>query len=101
VSDLPKTSHVGGCSPGTAPSNDHGPDGGWHGSATGAARGYEYQPLREMVHIEPGQRELTLRLRRWVRMNDDGWYSGDSHVHFLSAQGSFNVPPITSCGVAT
>ena len=21
-------------------------------------------------------------------MNDNGWFSGDSHVHFLSAQGS-------------
>ena len=21
-------------------------------------------------------------------MNDEGWFSGDSHVHFLSAQGS-------------
>jgi hypothetical protein len=52
------------------------------------ARGYEYEPLRERVRIEPGQRELELRLRRWTSMNDDGWFSGDSHVHFLSAQGS-------------
>ena len=53
-----------------------------------AVRGYEYEPLREIVRIEPGQRELTLRLRRWARMNEEGWFSGDSHVHFLSAQGS-------------
>ncbi|MGH2681051.1 MAG: CehA/McbA family metallohydrolase [Actinomycetota bacterium] len=53
-----------------------------------AVRGYEYEPLRQVVHIEPGRRELTLHLRRWVRMNEEGWYSGDSHVHFLSAQGS-------------
>jgi hypothetical protein len=52
------------------------------------ARGFEYEPLRERVRIEPGQRELVLRLRRWTSMNDEGWYSGDSHVHFLSAQGS-------------
>lgn len=52
------------------------------------ARGYEYEPIREVVRIEPGQRELLLRLRRWARMNEEGWYSGDSHVHFLSAQGS-------------
>lgn len=52
------------------------------------ARGFEYEPLRERVRIEPGQRELVLRLRRWTSMNDDGWFSGDSHVHFLSAQGS-------------
>jgi hypothetical protein len=52
------------------------------------ARGFEYEPLRQRVRIEPGQRELTLRLRRWTSMNANGWYSGDSHVHFLSTQGS-------------
>lgn len=52
------------------------------------ARGFEYQPLRARVRIEPGRRELTLRLKRWTDMNAQGWYSGDSHVHFLSAQGS-------------
>ena len=52
------------------------------------ARGYEYEPIREVVTIAPGQRELQLRLRRWTAMNEQGWYSGDSHVHFLSAQGS-------------
>ena len=38
--------------------------------------------------IEPGQRELTLRIKRWTNMSDQGWYSGDSHVHFLSSQGA-------------
>jgi hypothetical protein len=52
------------------------------------ARGYEYEPIREVIQIAPGQRELELRLKRWTSMNDSGWYSGDSHVHFLSAQGS-------------
>ena len=52
------------------------------------ARGFEYEPIRERVQIKPGQRELELRLRRWTSMNAEGWYSGDSHVHFLSAQGS-------------
>ena len=52
------------------------------------ARGFEYEPLRTRVKIEPGQQELTLRLKRWVNMNAQGWYSGDSHVHFLSTQGS-------------
>jgi hypothetical protein len=52
------------------------------------ARGFEYEPLRKTVSIEPGQRELTLRIKRWSHLNAEGWYSGDSHVHFLSAQGS-------------
>ena len=52
------------------------------------ARGFEYEPLRTKVNIEPGRRELTLRLKRWTDMKAQGWYSGDSHVHFLSTQGA-------------
>ena len=52
------------------------------------ARGFEYDPLRTKVRIEPGQRELTLRIKRWTDMNAQRWFSGDSHVHFLSTQGS-------------
>jgi hypothetical protein len=52
------------------------------------ARGFEYQPLRSTVRIEPGQRDLTLRLRRMADMNARRWFAGDTHVHFLSAQGA-------------
>lgn len=52
------------------------------------ARGFEYEPLRTRVTIEPGQQELTLRLKRWCNMNARRWFSGDTHVHFLSTQGS-------------
>lgn len=52
------------------------------------ARGYEYEPFRGKVKINPGQRELVLRLKRWCNMNANRWFSGDSHVHFLSTQGS-------------
>jgi hypothetical protein len=52
------------------------------------ARGFEYEPLRDVIHIHPGQRELTLRLRRWKNMNKARWFSGDSHVHFLSTMGA-------------
>ena len=52
------------------------------------ARGFEYEPLRETVRIEPGQRDVTLRLRRNVDLASTGWYSGDSHVHFLSTAGA-------------
>jgi len=52
------------------------------------ARGFEYEPLRTQLHLEPGQRELTLRLKRWTNMNAQRWFSGDSHVHFLGAQGA-------------
>ena len=52
------------------------------------ARGFEYEPLRQTVRVEPGQRDLTLRLRRNVDLASTGWYSGDSHVHFLSTAGA-------------
>lgn len=52
------------------------------------ARGFEYEPIRRSVRIERGQRELELRLRRWTSSSERGWYSGDSHVHFLSTQGA-------------
>ena len=52
------------------------------------ARGFEYEPLRQTVRIEPGQRELTLRIARVADMAADGWWSGDSHVHFLSTPGA-------------
>ena len=53
-----------------------------------AARGFEYEPLRTRVHIAPGQRELTLRLKRASNMAARRWFSGDSHVHFLGTQGA-------------
>ncbi|MCC7406931.1 MAG: CehA/McbA family metallohydrolase [Phycisphaeraceae bacterium] len=52
------------------------------------ARGFEYQPLRTRVRIEPGQRELTLRVKRVANMAERRWFSGDTHVHFLGAQGA-------------
>ncbi|MEJ2600489.1 MAG: CehA/McbA family metallohydrolase [Anaerolineales bacterium] len=52
------------------------------------ARGYEYEPQRIWVEIKPGQQRLTLRLARWVDMNAERYFSGDTHVHFLSTQGS-------------
>ena len=52
------------------------------------ARGFEYEPLRARVNIAPGQRALELRIRRWRDMNAERWFSGDTHVHFLSTQGA-------------
>jgi len=52
------------------------------------ARGFEYEPLRTAVEIRPGQRELTLFLKRRLNMAERRWFSGDSHVHFLSTTGA-------------
>ncbi len=52
------------------------------------ACGFEYEPVRQWVEIQPGQQHLTLQLDRWIDMNAEGYYSGDTHVHFLSTQGA-------------
>jgi hypothetical protein len=52
------------------------------------ARGPEYEPIRTRVEVAPGQQELTFRLKRLRDMGKEGWYSGDTHVHFLSTQGA-------------
>jgi hypothetical protein len=52
------------------------------------ARGFEYEPVRQTVRIEPGQRDRTLRIGRVADMAAEGWWSGDSHVHFLSTPGA-------------
>src|SRR5262249_61355919 len=54
----------------------------------GVPRGSEREPLRQTVRIEPGQRDLTLRIGRVADMASEGWWSGDSHVHFLSTPGA-------------
>ena len=51
-----------------------------------AVRGFEYSPVRQKLEIKPGQRHLTLEMKRVIDMKERGYYSGDTHVHFLSAQ---------------
>ena len=54
------------------------------------ARGYEYEPIRQWVQIKPGQTHLQLKLQRLLDMKAEGYYSADTHVHFLSVQGAMN-----------
>ena len=49
-------------------------------------RGFEHVPVRRMVEIKPGQRHLNLTVGRAFDMKERGYYSGDTHVHFLSSQ---------------
>jgi peptidoglycan/xylan/chitin deacetylase (PgdA/CDA1 family) len=44
-------------------------------------RGKEFFPETREVAVEAKLPKLTFRLRRWVNMNDQGWYSGDTHNH--------------------
>jgi len=49
-------------------------------------KGFEYEPARRKVTIRPGQKELTLRVKRWANWRTQGWVTADTHVHFLSPQ---------------
>jgi len=53
-----------------------------------AVRGFEYAPVRQRVEIKPGQKHLSLKLERAFDMKQRRFYSGDTHVHFLSSQSS-------------
>jgi hypothetical protein len=46
-------------------------------------KGFEYTPTRQRITIAPGQHELTLEIDRWTDSRADGYYTGDTHVHFL------------------
>lgn len=49
-------------------------------------KGFEYEPMRARLDIQPGQRELTLRIPRRLNLRREGWVTADTHVHFLSPQ---------------
>ena len=47
-------------------------------------KGFEFQPVRKKLDIEPGQRELNLEISRLADFRSRGWVTADTHVHFLS-----------------
>ncbi len=49
-------------------------------------KGFEYAPVRQKLHIEPGQRELTISLERIANTRPDGWVTADTHTHFLTPE---------------
>ncbi len=51
------------------------------------AKGMEYEPAQLRFEVKAGVvPQIELGLKRWVDMKARGWYSGDTHVHFLSPQ---------------
>jgi hypothetical protein len=46
-------------------------------------RGTEYRPLRMIVDVpRSGAVEVDLPLERWIRLPEQGWYAGNTHVHY-------------------
>ncbi len=48
-----------------------------------ARRGLEYEPAKTSFRVTEDGADAELRLSRWVHMAERGWYSGDTHTHFL------------------
>jgi len=46
-----------------------------------AERGKEYFPVTQTIEIGSKPAEITLKLKRWIDMVAEGWYSGETHVH--------------------
>ena len=44
-------------------------------------KGMEYEPT--LVSIAAGENAPVIEIKRWTDSNASGWYSGDTHVHFL------------------
>ena len=48
------------------------------------SRGPEYEPQHLAFSVKAGEvPSLDIALKRWVHMAKRGWYSGDTHTHFL------------------
>jgi hypothetical protein len=44
-------------------------------------RGKEYVPESRQVKIDKSDVQMTIQVRRWINMEERGWFSGDTHVH--------------------
>jgi len=48
-------------------------------------RGLETVPLQKMIYFsDSSSRKMVFKLNRWTNMTESGYYSGDTHVHFLN-----------------
>ena len=46
-------------------------------------RGTEYVPLRHTLYAPSGGAvEVDLMLERWVDLPEQGWYPGNTHIHY-------------------
>ena len=50
------------------------------------SKGFEFEPIRQKISIEPGQRELEITLERNSNLRGSGWVTADTHTHFLTPE---------------
>ena len=50
------------------------------------AKGFEFEPVRQKLHIKPGQRDLEIPIERNSNLRQSGWITADTHTHFLTPE---------------
>lgn len=56
-------------------------------------RGFEHDVVHQTIDLKPGEvREVTLSSKRFVNMQQRGWVSGDTHVHWVINQWDIDLP---------
>lgn len=48
------------------------------------SKGVEIKPIRKVLSVTPGTREVTVEIEKVLPWRERGWVSADTHVHFLS-----------------
>lgn len=48
------------------------------------SKGPEYKPIDEETTLLAGKMSMRFTIERWCDMRKEGWYSGDTRVHFMS-----------------
>lgn len=48
------------------------------------SKGFEIAPIRRVIHVKRGTRQITLTIDRILPWKEKGWVTADTHVHFLS-----------------
>jgi hypothetical protein len=50
------------------------------------SKGPEFKPIRQEFVLVPGRMALRLELERWINLRQQGWYAGDTQVHYMTPQ---------------
>ena len=48
------------------------------------SKGFEIRPVRKVLRVTRGTRQVTLEIEKLLGWREKGWVSADTHVHFLS-----------------
>jgi len=59
-------------------------------------KGIEYTPVERLIEVSAGEtKEISIKLKRWIDLNQRGWYSGDTHLHIARLRSGQNEQVFT------